>query len=280
MIKVNTSFNDDVLGFDNLPTSLQSKYNCLTFIQNYIVTSMQNQGNNSPFLQQVNSWANGYKLVLNAEPASDKESIPVAASDLTNIQATWTNPSDKVDGVTVSATIANSNGLQLITWNDSEPYYDDPGSINLSKGDVIKWLLPFGTSKLQWSVTNNEATANFEINLSLTPEVFTSYTNPNTNQTTWHVYIQGYYPSLPNMSGYYWGFTVENASGQNLLSNIFKTNSWYKKNTSDNTQWIVSGSFPLLGDQVQNPQITFDSTTSTIAQQLYEASITGISSLE
>ena len=280
MIKVNTSYNDDVLGFDNLPTSLQSKYNCLTFIQNYIVTSMQNQGDNSPFLQQVNSWANGYKLVLNAEPASDQESVPVAASDLTNIQATWTNPNDKVDGVTVSATIANSNGLQLITWNDSEPYYDDPGSINLSKGDVIKWLLPFGTSKLQWSVTNNEATANFEMNLSLTPYIFTSYTNPNTNQTTWHVYLQGDYLSLPNMSGYYWGFTVENASGQNLLSNIFKTNSWYKKNTSDNTQWIVSGSFPLLGDQVQNPQITFDSTTSTIAQQLYEASIAGISSLQ
>ncbi|MBO7084620.1 hypothetical protein J6W20_01610 [bacterium] len=54
MIQVNTTYNGDVLDFANLPSSIQSTYNCLTFIKDYITTSIANQGSNSLFMQQVN----------------------------------------------------------------------------------------------------------------------------------------------------------------------------------------------------------------------------------
>ncbi|MBQ3621977.1 hypothetical protein II941_04350 [bacterium] len=55
LIQVNTSYNDDVLGLDNIPASLQSTYNFPLLIQNYINLTIEGEGGNSPFMQQVNA---------------------------------------------------------------------------------------------------------------------------------------------------------------------------------------------------------------------------------
>ena len=284
IIKVNTTYNGDVLGLANIPSSLQSKYNYLTFIQNYLVTSLTNEGSNSPFMQLVNSWTNGFKMIENTKPTNNETSVPVVASDFSNFQVTWTNSSNKEDGVIASATVANPDGLSLMAWDGkgSESYYDDSGSITLKQGDIIKWLLPFGTSSLTWTVTNKKATANYQINSSLTPYPFTSLSE--NGQDVWEVYnstdgqVYGY-PSLPGMSSYYWGFTAQTANGTDLLTSAIKANSFYQQNMSNDTQWIVYGSFPLLCTNQENPAIIFNSSTSTYAQALYDLSIAGINSL-
>ena len=277
MIQVNTTYNGDVLDLANIPTSLQSKYNCLSFIKDYINISMEGEGDNSPFMQQATAWTQGYKLVQNAKPTSDEQFVPVSPVDLSNIQVNWTNPNNKEDGVIVSATIANSNGLSLMTWNNGKFVCNDPGSITLNQGDIIKWLLPFGTSQLAWSVTNGQASASLNINLSLTPNVFTSLTK--NGQVNWYLYLNGIY-SLPGIDTDYWGFTVETANGTNVLTNAIKNNSWYQSNISNDTQWIVYGEMLLLNHNENSPSITFNSNTSSYAQALYEASIAWISSLK
>lgn len=279
MIKVNTSYNGDVLGLTNIPTSLQSTYNFPTLIKNYIDLTMEGQGGNSPFMQQVNSWTNGFLIVQNVKPASNEQWVPVSPVDLSNINVSWTNVKNHDDGVIVSATVANSNGLSLMAYpSKGQPSYGDAGSITLKQGDIIKWLLPFGGTPINWSVTNNQATANMQINNDQELSVIDSFTEEN--QTYWYAYQEGTYPSIPGMDSYFWGFTAQTASGVNLLTNAIKNSSLYQDHLSSDTQWIIFGKMPLLGTNQNNPAITLDSTNSSLVQPLYNASIEGINSLK
>lgn len=277
LIQVNTSYNDDVLGLDNIPASLQSTYNFPLLIQNYINLTIEGEGGNSPFMQQVNAWANGYLIVQNTKPASNQQWVSVSPIDLGNIQVTWTNTKNHQDGVTVSATVENANGLLLINYNNGKPAYGNPENITVNKGDIIKWLFPFGGTQLGWSVTNNQVTVNMQVNNNLVPNVITSF--PKNGKNEWYAYQQPEsYPSIPGMNSYFWGFTAESSNGTNLLTNALQTNKFYQD--INDTQWVIFGSLPILGDNINNPAIILDSNTSSLVQPLYNASIKGISSLK
>ena len=232
-------------------------------------------------MQQVNAWANGYLIAQNSKPVSNQQWVSVSPVDSSNIQVAWTNAKNPNDGVIVSATMANANGLELIKYlsGKNQSAYNDAGSILVAKGDIIKWLLPFGGTQSNWSVTNNGATANMQVNSNLVPNVITSFTI--NDQNYWAAYKQpNYFPSLPGIDSYFWGFTVETPTGTNLLTNAIKNSLFYKDNLSSDFQWLIFGKMPILGTNTQNPAIILDSNTSSLVQPLYGASINGISSLK
>ena len=288
LIKVNTSYNDDVLGLDNIPTSLQSTYSYSSLMLLYLQQSLKEDGNNAPFMQLVNSWGQGYMFI---EATTSDTYNQVNASDLTDFNVSWINAKDHADGLMVSATVnvANNKGLELLGYGNYQKKdyaYTTSNNLLISNGDVISWTLPFGGMQaLQWTITNGQV-SNVNWNITNYPDnVFYNYgssTNPSWHVYDWACTNQYGHPSINN-SNIYWGYKVTTSSGQNALASLINSNSFYTGLKPTDSSYLLYNDFPLVSANSSNMQtgyITLTSQCISLLNHLYQESIAGITALE
>ena len=288
LIKVNTSYNDDVLGLDNIPTSLQSTYSYSSLMLLYLQQSLKEDGNNAPFMQLVNSWGQGYMFI---EATTSDTYNQVNTSDLTDFNVSWINAKDHADGLMVSATVnvANNKGLELLGYDNYQKKdyaYTTSNNLLISNGDVISWTLPFGGMQaLQWTITNGQV-SNVNWNITNYPDnVFYNY--GSSSSPSWHVYDwactnQYGHPSINN-SNIYWGYKVTTSSGQNALASLINSNSFYTGLKPTDSSYLLYNDFPLVSTNSSNVQIGYITLTSqciSLLNHLYQESIAGITALE
>ena len=288
MLKVNTTYDGSVLNINNLPANLQSSYNFTTIMMLYLQQSLKEDGNNAPFMQLVNSWGQGFKF--SEATTSNNQYSQVSVNDLSNLNVSWINPSQHHDGLMVSAVVnvANNVGLELMGWQNykSKQYaYSTSGNLLIPNGDTISWTLPFGDSQsLQWTVTKGQVSnVNWNIN-TYDNNVFYNYgssASPSWKVYNWACANQFGYPTTGETNTY-WGYKVTSPSGTNVLQSLIASTSYYK-NLKNDQAYLAYNDFPMINTDANNAQAGYIALTSNcvaILNNLYQASIVGIASLE
>ena len=288
ILKVNTTYNGSVLDIDSLPASLQSTYNFTTIMLLYLQESLKEDGQNAPFMQLVNAWGHGYMFI---QATTSNTYNQVTPSDLTDWNVSWVNTSNHNDGLMISAKVdvANNSGLELMgyaNYNNKKYAYTESNNLLIANGDTISWTLPFGgPHSLQWTITDGQVSSvNWDIN-TYDNNVFYNYgsaTSPQWNAYGWACTNEFGYPTIGN-TNLYWGYKITNASGTNVLQSLITSNTSYKKQTPNNTTYLLYNDFPMVSTNSANAQTGYVTLTSgciAILNNLYQASISGIASLE
>ena len=288
MLKVNTTYDGSVLDLNTIPTSLQSTYSYTSLMLLYLQQSLKADGNNAPFMQLVNSWGQGYMFVEATTSDSYKQ---VDVNDLTDFNVSWINAKDHSDGLMVSATVnvANNKGLELLgysNYQNKDYAYTTSNNLLIPNGDVISWTLPFGgMQSLQWTITNDQVSS---VNWNITnyaDNVFYNYgtaANPSWHTYDWACTNQYGHPSIAD-SNIYWGYKVSTSNGENVLSSLISSNSFYTNLKPTDSSYLLYNDFPMLSTNSSNIQIGYITLTSqcvSLLNTLYEESIAGIASLE
>ena len=312
LLKVNTNYNGTVLSFNNLPTSVLTKYNFPLLMQKYIVQSMSEP--NSLFMQLVNAQCTGYRIIPittnNNLTQTQYNELKVSASDFSNISVKWFNSNNHHDGLLVSATINTGSSLELYSNQNYDSNYNNQyqaaitqsGNYKISDGNIISWLLPYGANDLQWW-SNPTNVLNQTINWNLNSNIYmqnggvlfnSNFDTAHVSTSNWQFYTPNWmYSSISYQTiskGVYWGFTITTPDGSNALARILSYNySSYSTGNGNYSQiygsskasYIAYNSFPMIqsGATDETGYLTLLSSCKQMLQDLYNASIKGISTL-
>ena len=288
MLKVNTTYNGSVLDLNTIPSSLQNIYSYTSLMLLYLQQSLNEDGNNAPFMQLVNSWGQGYMFI---EATTSDTYHQVSVNDLTNFNVSWVNAKDHSDGLIVNATVnvANNKGLELLSYGNYQKKdyaYTTSNNLLIPNEDIISWTLPFGGMQaLQLTINNGQVSS---VNWNITNYPYNVFHNYGWSASpSWHVYgwecTNSYgYPSINN-SNVYWGFKVSTSNGQNALANLISSNSFYTRLNPTDSSYLLYNDFPLLSTSSSNLQVGYLALTSqciSLLNNLYQASIAGINTIE
>ena len=309
ILKVNTSYNGSILNFANLPSPLQTTYNYPALMQKYITQSMNST--NSLFMQLVNAEYQVYRIIPvtsnNSMTASQFNKLSVNASDFSNISVKWFDAKNHDEGLLVSAIVNAKNGIELFSYqNLNYGSYDvsvGNGNNSITNGNIISWLLPYGDNALNWWSQNPNNVMNQNINWNLNSNIYmqnggelfnSNFDTNGVNSSNWQFYSPNWmYPTVSFRTvtkGVYWGFTITTPSGSNALHGILKSNYYQVNAGNGNYQTIYGGTgatyiayenFPMIQSSAtaETGYLTLLSSCNQMLQDLYNASIAGISTL-